>query len=62
MVMENLFEKGVIIGTHQAKKTFNEFAKATKIGLRTVHLKWDSIVFKEAMWSEKPSQRIGIGV
>lgn len=29
--MENLFEKGVIIGTHQAEKTFKVFTKTAKI-------------------------------
>ncbi len=39
MVMENdvnLFQKGQIIGMHQAKKTSEEIAETTQIGLRTV--------------------------
>ncbi len=32
----NLFQKGQIIGMHQAKKTSKEIAETTKIGLRTV--------------------------
>ncbi len=32
----HLFQKGQIIGMHQAKKTFKEIAEATKIDLRTV--------------------------
>lgn len=32
----NLFQKGQIIGLHQAKKTTKEIAETTKIGLRTV--------------------------
>ena len=32
----NLFEKGQIIGMHQAEKTPKEIAETTKIGLRTV--------------------------
>ena len=31
-----LFEKGQIIGTHQAEKTSKEIAETTKTGLRTV--------------------------
>ncbi|KAF7648268.1 hypothetical protein LDENG_00159640 [Lucifuga dentata] len=31
-----LFQKGQIIGLHQAKKTTKEIAETTKIGLRTV--------------------------
>ena len=32
----SLFEKGQIIGMHQAEKTSKEIAETTKIGLRTV--------------------------
>ena len=32
----NLFQKGQIIGMHQAKKTSKDIAETTKIGLRTV--------------------------
>ena len=32
-----MFEKGQIIGMHQAEKTCKEIAETTKIGLRTVH-------------------------
>ncbi len=32
----NLFQKGQIIGMHQAKKTSKEIAETTKTGLRTV--------------------------
>ena len=32
----SLFEKGQIIGMHQAEETSNEIAETTKIGLRTV--------------------------
>ena len=36
----SLFEKGQIIGMHQAKKTSKELAETTKIRLRTVqHIK-----------------------
>jgi len=33
---DNLFQKGQIIGMHQAKKTSKEIAETTMIGLRTV--------------------------
>ena len=32
----SLFEKGQIIGMHQAEQTSKEIAETTKIGLRTV--------------------------
>ena len=36
VVVEKMFEKGQIIGMHQAEKTSKEIAETTKIGLRTV--------------------------
>ena len=54
-----LFEKGQIIGMHQAEKTSKETAETTKIGLRTVQhfiKNWRDIgpiIFEEEMWSEK---------
>ncbi len=56
----NLFQKGQIIGMHQAKKTSKEIAETTKIGLRTVqHIikNWkdsgEPSSLRKKMWSGK---------
>ncbi len=48
----NLFQKGQIIGMHQAKKTSKEIAETTKIGLRTVQyiIKTGRIVGNHHLW------------
>ena len=52
-----LFQKGQIIGLHQAKKTTKEIVETTKTGLRTVQRIFKNL--KDYKWSSSSRKKCG---